>query len=94
MTKNPDSGAVQTLDARGYKCPMPVIRMESALRRLTPGQQLLVFADDPVAVVDIPHFCQEGGHQASRQQDRDGACVFLVTRGEKPAPYPPIHVPE
>lgn len=83
MTKNPDPAAVQTLDARGYKCPMPVIRMESALRRLDQGQQLLVFADDPIAVVDIPHFCEEGGHKAERQADVDGACVFLVTRGKK-----------
>ena len=74
----------EIVDARGYKCPMPVIRMEAALRRMEAGAQLLVFADDPVAVVDIPHFCAEGGHKAERQPDAASACVFLVTRGEKP----------
>jgi len=73
------------VDARGYKCPIPVIRMETALRGLSPGEQVIVFADDPVATVDIPHFCAEGGHHAARQPDQGGACVFLVTRGEKPA---------
>ena len=65
---------------------MPVIRMEAALRHMEIGSQLLVFADDPVAIVDIPHFCAEGGHQAERKPDEGDACVFLVTRGEKPAP--------
>ncbi len=71
------------LDVRGYRCPVPVIRMEAALRRMRAGEQLLVFADDPVAAVDIPHFCAEGGHAAERQPDKGAACVFLVTRGEK-----------
>ncbi len=73
----------QVLDARGHRCPLPVLKMEAALRRLSPGAQLLVFADDPIATVDIPHFCHEGGHAVARQPDEDGACVFLVTRGEK-----------
>lgn len=68
---------------------MPVIRMEAALRRLEPGRRLLVRADDPLAVVDIPHFCREGGHIAERLGDEAGprgpVCVFLVTRGPKPA---------
>ena len=80
--KSADLGAPLTLDLRGYRCPMPVIRMEAALRKLTPGSQLLVFADDPIARVDIPHFCAEGGHVAAQQDDRGDACVFLVTRGE------------
>lgn len=68
------------LDARGWRCPMPVIRMEAALRRLTSGKRLKIIADDPVAAVDIPHFCRLGGHEAERLPDQAGACVFLVTR--------------
>ena len=68
---------------------MPVIRMEAALRRMKPGETLLVRADDPIAVVDIPHFCREAGHSAERQADEGAAdapvCVFLVTRGPNPA---------
>jgi tRNA 2-thiouridine synthesizing protein A len=81
------------LDLTGYRCPMPVIRMEAALRRLPPGAQLIVMADDPVAAIDIPHFCREAGHSAVRKPDAtaDGPaqagpiCVFIVTRGPNPA---------
>lgn len=76
------------LDATGYRCPMPVILMEKALRRMTPGARLKVIADDPVAAVDIPLFARQGGHGAERLKSEEGSggvCVFLVTRGGNPA---------
>ena len=70
------------IDARGLSCPLPVIRMEAALRRLAPGGRVAVTADDPLAAVDIPHFAKAGGHQCRRLPGPEGTCVFLVTRGE------------
>lgn len=68
---------------------MPVIRMEARLRRMAPGERLLIRADDPVAALDIPHFCREAGHDAARRPDEGTpdtpVCVFLVTRGPNPA---------
>ena len=72
------------LDARGLRCPLPVIRMEAALRRLPAGAALQIIADDPVAAVDIPHFAREAGWRCDRLPGPDGVCVFLVTRDEKP----------
>ncbi|MEM8770020.1 MAG: sulfurtransferase TusA family protein [Pseudomonadota bacterium] len=71
------------LDVTGYRCPVPVIRLEAALRNLPEGAQLLVFADDPIAAVDIPHACREAGHTVARLPDRGETCVFQVTRGPK-----------
>jgi len=73
------------LDTTGYRCPMPVIRMEAALRDLSPGKCLKIRADDPLAAIDIPHFCNEAGHTVVRLTD-EGAkdlpvSVFMVTRG-------------
>jgi len=88
MTSQPPEN-IHELDATGYRCPLPVIRMEAALRRLSPGEKLRVRADDPLAAIDIPHFCREGGHDAQRQRDEGASdrpvCVFLVTRGPNPA---------
>ena len=72
------------LDLTGYRCPVPVIRLEAALRQADQDTQLLVFADDPIAMVDIPHSCREGGHSCTRLPDRGSICVFQVTRGPKP----------
>jgi tRNA 2-thiouridine synthesizing protein A len=72
------------IDARGLRCPLPVLKMEAALRRLPAGAQVRITADDPIAAVDIPHFAAAGGHACERLAGGDGLCVFLVTRGEKP----------
>ena len=80
-----DAADATCLDLRGYLCPVPVIRLEAALRRLPEGAQVTVFADDPVAAVDIPYFCREAGHEVSRVDAPAPDCVFLVTRGAKPA---------
>lgn len=74
----------ETIDARGLRCPLPVLRMEAALRRLPPGGQVRLIADDPVAAVDIPHFAREAGHRCVSEPGPTGSCVFLVTRAEKP----------
>lgn len=79
---------IQVLDLTGYKCPLPVIRTEAALRRMAEGSRLLARADDPLAAVDIPHFCKESGHLVERRPDEgtleNPVCVFLVTRGPNP----------
>jgi tRNA 2-thiouridine synthesizing protein A len=70
------------IDARGLRCPLPVIRLEALLRRRTDGASVRIIADDPVAAVDIPHFAREAGWLCAREADVSGACVFLVTRSE------------
>ena len=50
------------LDARGLLCPLPVLKARKRLAALAPGAVLRVLADDPAALVDIPHFCAETGH--------------------------------
>lgn len=77
--------APASLDLTGYRCPVPVIRLGAVLRKLPAGAQVTVFADDPVATVDIPQFCREAGHGCEPRPAAPGTCVFLVTRGPEPA---------
>ena len=52
----------QELDARGLLCPLPVLKARKRLQALGSGEVLRVLADDPAAVIDVPHFCAEAGH--------------------------------
>ena len=63
----PDSGPV--VDARGLRCPLPVLKAEKALDSLASGATLVVLATDPMAKVDIPHFCRTHGHGCAVEQD-------------------------
>ena len=76
-------GIPDLIDLSGYRCPIPVIRLEAVLRKTPKGAQVTVFADDPIAAVDIPHFCREAGHGIERLDHEGEGCVFLVTRAEQ-----------
>jgi len=67
------------LDATGLLCPLPVLKARKRLQGLAPGQTLTLVADDPAAIVDVPHFCHEAGH-ALVSSDVDGAQQTYVIR--------------
>ncbi|MHB1102710.1 MAG: sulfurtransferase TusA family protein [Devosia sp.] len=54
--------ATTLIDARGLKCPLPVLKVEKLLAQLPAGAELVALATDPMAKVDIPFFCQRHGH--------------------------------
>jgi len=68
----------ETLDLRGLKCPLPALLAKKALARLAPGAVVMVFADDPLAAVDIPHMCHGEGHAVDSVALRDGYSEFRL----------------
>ncbi|MDR3474832.1 MAG: sulfurtransferase TusA family protein [Devosia sp.] len=68
-----------TVDARGLKCPLPVLKTEKRLATLPDGAALLVLATDPLAKVDIPLFCRQRGYRYE-QLEQDGVLRFTITR--------------
>ncbi|MBU1335353.1 MAG: sulfurtransferase TusA family protein [Alphaproteobacteria bacterium] len=59
------------IDARGLKCPLPVLKMEKRLAAMPPGATLIVLATDPMAKIDIPLHCQQNGHTQTLTTDGD-----------------------
>jgi tRNA 2-thiouridine synthesizing protein A len=55
------------LDATGLLCPLPVLKARKRLQAIPSGGVLKIQADDPAAIIDIPHFCAEAGHDLIRQ---------------------------
>jgi tRNA 2-thiouridine synthesizing protein A len=49
-------------DLRGLKCPLPVLKTRRKLSSMTSGALIRVETTDPLAGIDIPHFCKEDGH--------------------------------
>lgn len=75
-----------TVDARGLLCPLPVLRLRKALLNVAPGGSVTLIASDPMAVVDVPHFCEGAGHvMLSSRELPDGAQEFTIERGADPA---------
>ncbi|MCG6903563.1 MAG: sulfurtransferase TusA family protein [Rhodobacter sp.] len=70
-----------TLDTTGLLCPLPVLKARKRLQAMTAGQVLRMTADDPVAVIDVPHFCEEAGHTLISAQTLSGVQVYLIRKG-------------
>lgn len=58
----------EALDAIGLACPLPVLKARRRLAAMADGARLLVAASDPMAAIDIPHLCNQDGHELARQQ--------------------------
>ncbi|ASP34961.1 response regulator SirA [Labrenzia sp. VG12] len=74
------SSATQ-LDLKGLKCPLPVLKTRKALTRLNAGDRLTVLTTDPMAEIDIPHFCSENGHELLEAERLDGGHRFVLAKG-------------
>ena len=72
---------VATYDATGLSCPLPVLRTRKKLAELTPGDVLAVIATDPVAPIDMAHFCREAGHELILSKPEGTHYRFLIRRG-------------
>lgn len=76
-----DKGAAERYDLRGLKCPLPVLKTKKRMTNLSPGTRIWVETTDPLATVDIPHFCSEEGHRLIETLTVDGGNRFLIEKG-------------
>jgi len=72
------------VDARGERCPLPVIRLARAVVALPAPRLVTVLATDPAAAHDVPAWCRMRGHRfvgARAEADR----TAYVVEGVRPS---------
>ncbi len=69
------------LDARGLRCPLPVLKLEKRLETLAPGATLVVLATDPIARIDIPLYCTQHGFRCDTTSENDVLRFAIVSAG-------------
>lgn len=72
---------IETLDLRGLHCPLPVLKAKKKMRQLASGQRIWLETTDPLAVLDIPAFCNEDNHKLVQTQEAAGYHRFLIEHG-------------
>ena len=76
MNSKPD----RILDCVGMYCPIPVLKVREELDKLSIGQVLEVWADDPAAEEDIPRLAKRIG-QEILEMSKDGLKLrFLLKK--------------
>lgn len=69
------------IDARGLKCPWPVLRAAKAMRDQT---SIHLLADDPVAKVDIPALASAHGWALEMSHSKSHS-DYILTQVDKAA---------
>ena len=68
------------IDARDLRCPLPVLRLQKAIRAAQIGAVVKLCATDAMAQIDVPHFCAEAGHALISSHQENGTYMFFVEK--------------
>jgi tRNA 2-thiouridine synthesizing protein A len=68
-------------DARGLLCPLPVIRLGERIRRVAPGDRVLLIEDEPMAEEDVRMWARAAGHSLEGVEREGGVLRLHVRKG-------------
>ena len=66
------------LDTRGLLCPLPVLKLRKLLESTKQKDKIKLMTDDPAAIVDVPHFCNEQGYQILESSKGTDYDFFII----------------
>jgi TusA-related sulfurtransferase len=66
------------VDARGQRCPLPVIRLARVVQDDPELRAVTVLATDPAAAHDIPAWCRMRGHRFVAARDEGDHTAYVV----------------
>jgi tRNA 2-thiouridine synthesizing protein A len=73
--------ALKKLDARGLKCPMPIVKAKKELDAMAAGDQLEITATDPGSVSDFQGWVKTNTRavlkEQRREQDETGRDLYI-----------------
>jgi tRNA 2-thiouridine synthesizing protein A len=68
------------LDARGLKCPLPILKAKKALSDMNSGDILRVLATDPGSVRDFQAFARQTGNDLLEHSQAELEFTFFMRR--------------
>ena len=45
------------IDTTGLRCPLPLLKVQKNINSLRENREALIITDDPMAEIDLKHFC-------------------------------------
>lgn len=70
----------KTIDARGQKCPMPVLMAAKAAKELQSGEVMLIEATDGGARSDIPAWASQTGNELLESSQEGDVLRFFIRK--------------
>lgn len=66
------------IDAKGLKCPMPVIKLQQQVRKSQAGELIAIECTDPGAEKDITSWAKVNKHLVQSVQKTEFGCTVLL----------------
>ena len=70
----------KVLDLKGLLCPIPVVKISSAIKEIDIGEVIAATATDPGVMMDIPAWCATTGNELLSMDEVDDVFTFHVKR--------------
>lgn len=70
------------LDARGMRCPMPLLKLKQSLHQLNVADVLTVTTTDPASKRDFVAFLQRSPHKLLSMTENETEICFEIQKGE------------
>ncbi|MET1256286.1 sulfurtransferase TusA family protein [Aliikangiella maris] len=73
----------QTLDLKGFTCPIPLLRTKKVLKQMAAGDVLKILITDPNTKGDLNRFCQRGNYEMIDEISQGDHDVFIIRKCDK-----------
>jgi len=74
------AGEPVLLDAKGLRCPLPVLKARKAMKAMAAGEVLRVLSTDPGAIKDFEAFCKTTGYRLLHQEQAGDVLTFEIEK--------------
>ncbi len=69
-----------TMDLKGVKCPLPVIKVSQQIKKMQVGQVLVAETTDPGAHADFPAWAKTSGNQIVTTEREGDISKFFIKK--------------
>ena len=70
----------KTIDAKGQKCPMPVLLAARGIKGMAPGEVMLIEATDGGSRSDIPAWARDTGNELVESSSENGIHRYVIRK--------------
>ncbi len=78
---------IRFVDAKGVKCPGPIVKVDEAVKSVAVGEEVQVEATEKAFLSDVEVWCQRTGNELKSLSEKDGVIyATIVKRDVLPAP--------
>jgi tRNA 2-thiouridine synthesizing protein A len=61
------------IDTTGLRCPLPLLKVQKNINSLRKNREALIITDDPIAEIDLKHFCSNNNYSLKEiKNNQDG----------------------